>query len=701
MPTTSRGYDYVPSSAAADVPYRVNTLADQISTDVNGVADAANAAATTALNSAKSYADTKDTANRTAWAAADTTALNSAKSYADTGDTTALNSAKSYADTGDTTALNSAKSYTDTKDTANRTAWAAADTTALNSAKSYADTGDTSTLAAAKAYADTAAGGAAATALKIMPNLGTEDLDSLKTPGIYPQVTSGNATAGRHYPFTAGGRGYVAVIPISASVVGHEYTATFLKKRAVREFDGVSWSDWVEIGGSSGAGLAIKPNLGTEDLDTLTTPGIYPQVTSGNATLARHYPFEGGGRGYVSVIPVSASVVGHEYTATFLQRRAVREFDGTTWSAWKEIGGSSTAAPTKLVGTALTLSGDQTTNTVTTDYGGRLLLDYGVTIPRWRVHIRNYNLRDGVAFPGALSLVGLILGEAEISNGAPTGRYVAGTTTTLQGAATTPADGSEWVSNWFGTPLDSAKKYMLGYGFTAASGQTVHRGMGPIWNLAGGSAVIADAAVYGSRSTLPPLDIWIECEVPATTRVKGVIGDSLSVGHSSTSPVHDSFLAAHCRAVGALPVFWAASGDTLANFASATATKATRYDGMAKPDVVFMALGGNDIFGSSTDLATTQALLAETLKVVRAKMTTNIVFSAVWPRLDSASAAEDVRQAYNDWLATTLPSGASLYLDTAAPITAAGGRLVDTKWTASGGNIHLSTAGYARVGAVL
>jgi lysophospholipase L1-like esterase len=659
-----------------NVPYDVNALAREIDGSLKDVETGAATADTDTLNSAKAYADTKDSSNRTAWATADTATLNSAKSYADTGDTATLNSAKSYADTGDTATL--------------------------NSAKSYADTGDTATLNSAKAYADTAAGGAAASALKIMPNLGTEDLDSLKTPGIYPQVTSGNATAERHYPFTSGGRGYATVVPISASVVGQEYTATFLKRRAVREFDGVSWSDWLEIGIAGGSGLAIKPNLGTEDLDTLKTAGIYPQVTSGNATTARHYPFEGGGRGHLSVIPISASVVAHDYTATFLQRRAIREFDGTNWSAWKEIGAGAAAAPTKLVGTALTLSGDQTTNTVTTDYGGRLLLDYGVTIPRWRVHIRNYNTRDGVAFTGALNLAGLILGEAELSNGAPTGRYIAGTTTTLQGAAVTAADGSDWVSNWFGTPLDSSKKYMLGYGFTAAAGQTVHRGMGPIWNLAGGSADIANAAIYGSRSTLPPLDLWLECEVPASTPVKGVIGDSLSVGHSSTSPVHDSYLAMYCRTVGALPVFWAASGDTLANFADGTKTKATRYDGMARPDVVYMAMGGNDIFGSNTDLATTQALLTETLKVVRAHMSSNIVLCSVWPRLDTAAAAEDVRQAWNNWLETTLPGGASMYIDTAALLaSSANPRVIDTKWTASGGNIHLSTAGYGRVAARL
>lgn len=113
---------------------------DNLRKQLNALAAAANNAITAegsrAEGAAKSYADTKDTDNRSAWSAADTSTLNSAKSYTDTKDT-ANRSAWAAADT---TTLNSAKSYTDTKDSSNRTDWAAADTAKLSEAKAYAET---------------------------------------------------------------------------------------------------------------------------------------------------------------------------------------------------------------------------------------------------------------------------------------------------------------------------------------------------------------------------------------------------------------------------------------------------------------------------------------------------------------------------------------------------------------------------------
>jgi hypothetical protein len=107
--TPEYGWDELSAASPADVPYRVNILAGQIDADLAGVAADLTAADAADLASAKTYADGKDTANRTAWAAADAAGLADAKTYADG------------------------------KDTANRTAWAAADAAGLTAAKEYTD----------------------------------------------------------------------------------------------------------------------------------------------------------------------------------------------------------------------------------------------------------------------------------------------------------------------------------------------------------------------------------------------------------------------------------------------------------------------------------------------------------------------------------------------------------------------------------
>jgi len=126
----------LPQFATSD---KIAAPGDGLREDLNLISAAASAAISVegsrAEGAAKSYADTKDTDNRSAWAAADTATLNNAKSYTDGKDT----ANRSDWAAADATTLNSAKSYADSKDTASRSDWAAADTATLNSAKSYAD----------------------------------------------------------------------------------------------------------------------------------------------------------------------------------------------------------------------------------------------------------------------------------------------------------------------------------------------------------------------------------------------------------------------------------------------------------------------------------------------------------------------------------------------------------------------------------
>ena len=92
----------------------------------------------------------------------------------------------------------------------------------------------------------------------------------------------------------------------------------------------------VEIAGDIKGRMPIEPiELGTEDLDTVTTPGNYYQRTTSNATLARHYPVAASGP-----LKVSASAdrtqVQQEYIrfSTPAGERYWRTKAGASWSPW-------------------------------------------------------------------------------------------------------------------------------------------------------------------------------------------------------------------------------------------------------------------------------------------------------------------------------------------------------------------------------
>lgn len=378
-----------------------------------------------------------------------------------------------------------------------------------------------------------------------------------------------------------------------------------------------------------------------------------------------------------------------------------RTWDRTISTAADQATGWVRRIKTKRVGTSLTLTGGSAAQ-VRTDFGGRLPVNFGVDIPRWRAHIRNYNLRDGAASTGVLNITGLAIGEAETNAfGQYTGNFIDGTQAFLQGSMTTPSTGSEVITNFFDYPLAKEKAYMLSYAFTGGTGQMVVEAQGGGFVLANGSAALSTVSTPSTISQTMPLMMWIEAEVPEDTLVLGGIGDSLTVGVSSTLPVHDSWLAKLARSKGALPVFWAASGDTLANFASALAWKANQWKAMSQPNIVYFAMGSNDIFGSGVSLAVMKQRFYACWLMLRAFAGPNVVLCSIFPRFNGSSAEEAVRKQYNEWLEDELPGGASFFVDTAAPITNEDGSTVNQKWTAAPTDIHLKSSGYARVASIM
>lgn len=446
--------------------------------------------------------------------------------------------------------------------------------------------------------------------------------------------------------------------------------------------------------------LQFKTSVPAGDVATWTgigNSGIYRVPTQTQVDAIAGRPI-GSGPGNVLVSPVGSTtsiVTWMEYGDD------ASIWDRTISTVAEQATGWVRRVKTKRVGTSLTLTGGSAAQT-RTDFGGRLPVNLGVDIPRWRVHLRNYNLRDSAAQTGELSIVGLSIGEAEIDAfGQYTGNWIAGTQQLLHGSATTPSTGSEWVSPFFDYQLDKSKAYLFSYAFTGAAGQGVVEAQGGGFVLTNGSIAVHSASTPSTMSQTMPLMVWIEAEVPESTLVLGGIGDSLTVGVSATLPVHDSWLAKLARSKGALPTFWAASGDTLANFNNDLAWKFHQWKAVARPDVVYFAMGSNDIFGSGASLATMKQRFYDCWLKLRAFAGPNMVLCSIYPRFNGSSPEETVRKQYNEWLETELPGGASYFVDTAAPITNADGSTVNQKWTASPTDIHLRSAGYARVASIM
>lgn len=399
---------------------------------------------------------------------------------------------------------------------------------------------------------------------------------------------------------------------------------------------------------------------------------------------------------------VGAGMLDVTWAHAWAQTQVVTEMrTGRRWS--RGIFASASKSPwvrldrnVKVVGVPLTGSDGGGSNIIGPDYAYRLPLNFGARIHRFRLRLRNYDYRDDATKSGTIALHSVSLGEAvRNSAGELTGALVAGTIQDLA-LTGTAADGAEIVTDWAVAPLDPSRTYLLTYRITGGATQVWSTDMAGSWEVTTPTAAhTAGAAV--TRQIRAPLSVSLDAEVDESTPVYGAFGDSLTVGSGSTLPVHDSWIAAYARTHGGLYTMWAAHGDTLESW-GAVSSKVTRFAGLARPDVLFVAMGSNDIW-TGADLPTLQTRLRAALATLRAHTTTNIVLCSVWPRDSTADESrETIRRAYNDWLRTTLPGGASRYVATWPAISADDSTLRD-EYDSDG--THLTTTGYAAVASIL
>ncbi|ODT20457.1 MAG: hypothetical protein ABS35_19515 [Kaistia sp. SCN 65-12] len=180
---------------------------------------------------------------------------------------------------------------------------------------------------------------ALSTALVGRDNLTTEDLDAILGAGIYRQIADANATALRHYPDTRAG----TLTVMSRGDQTHQAYTTWFGRSFWRIKTGANaWVPWSEIARVADIANALiaRPNLTTEDLDTVTTTGLRRQLSDANATPERHYP--DGRSGNLEVVAISGFIT-QVFTTWHGKRYWRTKYNEFSWQGWFEIATPITA----------------------------------------------------------------------------------------------------------------------------------------------------------------------------------------------------------------------------------------------------------------------------------------------------------------------------------------------------------------------
>lgn len=279
-----------------------------------------------------------------------------------------------------------------------------------------------------------------------------------------------------------------------------------------------------------------------------------------------------------------------------------------------------------------------------------------VNTTRWRLRIRNYDIRDDLSYSGQVDFTGVWVGEAEIITTGWNGKFAATPTQALT-SFTAANLSTEYVTGWVtaaGAQFAAHKLSQISFGYTAAAATSVVRGFAGMYYTANqaDAATVAPTMFANEQAVF---DIVLEYEANTDAPIHLAIGDSLTVGrHAASDP--------GLGMAGSWPVLWgsrtnalvtngALSGSTLDTWNSSSALKLTRWAGISW-DAVIVALGTNQIENGST-LGSTQVKVGTTLAAIRAALgATRIYMCTVPPRVFTGDDAgkQVIRLAYNAWL---------------------------------------------------
>lgn len=325
----------------------------------------------------------------------------------------------------------------------------------------------------------------------------------------------------------------------------------------------------------------------------------------------------------------------------------------------------------------------------------RYPVKFAAPVTRFKVHIRNYSYGDATGYTGNVALTGLWWGEGRYNLDSYLDGAFTAAPTQINGASTISGT-TEWVSGWITVNADAGTDHLLSLGWSTSTGAPTN--IVSSWTRRWVSTSAANASqqaptVTGSDGPGAPFDIWLECEIPASTPVVAFIGDSITVGNM----YDQSFPTRYGQAHRAWPVVFGHFGGRLSDWGTGSTDRWTRFGSVAADAVVLMC-GINDV-GADATLND----LKNRFNNVRARIVTylgtRIFVATLLPTNGDTTSGgrETVRANYNAWL-KFMRSGINGTLDTARTVSATSSTLT-TAYTWDG--THLSADGAVQVAAAI
>lgn len=329
-----------------------------------------------------------------------------------------------------------------------------------------------------------------------------------------------------------------------------------------------------------------------------------------------------------------------------------------------------------------------------------------VTTKRWRMHWRNYNLTGSTAYGVAATITGIYIGdEAQDADGLGTRQFTAAPALCAP-SASTPADGSEYVTPWV---TDAAKQFaafsprLLSMGLIGGSGYNWARAQVVVSYRAGNAATEVGNQTITIAGTTPMYgDWWIEYEYDTGEPVGLHVGDSLTDGQANAMGQIGNHVNAYAVRQGIAAAALAVSGIQLQTLAGWPATHYfwTKY-GLGTswtPEYAVVWVGTNDIQADRTFAQ----IKADFLTVVARLRSFGVkrIYSATAAPRGLTAARETIRGQFNTWLRSR-PANILGVFDYARAVENPAATDVLLTENDAGDGTHFTVLGQARISAAI
>ena len=430
---------------------------------------------------------------------------------------------------------------------------------------------------------------------------------------------------------------------------------------------------------------------GGASLDSLET-GVY-WVSTGAAAESLGLPIVSQGPVYINNPGGSSTVSSAIFTSRSSRTFTNTKLSSGEWAGWTELARS---AGTRTA--ALSLNHPRGMDSETgRNRQYRIPFKLGAKATLKRVAFRNYDYNSDTPGVGQVDLRGGGVGDHRMNpDGSMTGLFVEGSTVQrIASQQLAPADHGVFYGDDVNIELEPHKEYLLSYAYAADESMTVRRQLGRCFGSTQLGAWNNTGTTTATPQTFMGLHVWMELEVDKSTPVWTYVGDSQLAGLATTHPAYDSWAQTHAYNNGAIPQVLAHPGGSLQDFLDINKRALRKWDHLDKADRVYIAgLGSNDIT-NGRPLTGLQGYFATVAQNVREKFSPNLYLTTTLPRV-APSSADTVRAAYNEWL-LTLPASAVAASDHFAAVLDPATGLTDTRWRGPGNDVHLNTAGNARL----